>query len=436
MSNPARATTFALLGQITGGEVTVVDGDTRLRFGELGPDRFGREPLSATIHVHHPGLYRKVLTSGSVGLGESYADGWWDTDDLPTLLRVLDRNVRRIDPLRRIARRLTGPVTDPLRRLRRQDRRRDKNDIRAHYDLSNDFFERLLDDSMMYSSAIFPTADSTLFEGSIHKLDRLCQRIDLRPGDHVLEIGTGWGGFAVHAARNYGCRVTTTTISDRQFDHACERVRAAGLEDRITVLDRDYRDLEGTFDAIVSIEMIEAVDWREYDTFFATCATRLEPHGRMALQAITIPGQRFEQAKTRKDFIRQVIFPGGVLPSVEALLASSGRVSDLSLVELEEFGRHYAETLRRWRHNLDACRSELPALGLDERFGRLWDFYLAYCEAGFDERDITVVQLVLAGPGWSGRASSRPPTECLSTSSVRHRTCFARSDSNPQPSDP
>lgn len=398
----ARTTVFALLDRLAGGEVTVVESGTRHHFAALGPDRFRREPLSATIHVHHPAVYRRVLTSGSIGLGESYADGWWDTDDLPALLRVLERNVRRTDPLRRVARRWTGPMTDPLRRLRRQDRQRDKNDISAHYDLGNDFFERLLDDSMMYSSAIFPTSDSTLLEASIHKLDRLCQLIDLRPDEHVLEIGTGWGGFAMHAARTYGCRVTTTTISDRQFDYARERVRAAGLEDRIIVLDRDYRDLEGTFDAIVSIEMIEAVDWREYDTFFSTCAARLAPHGRMAMQAITIPAQRFEQAKTHKDFIRQVIFPGGVLPSVEALLASSARMSDLSLVALDEFGRHYAETLRRWRHNLDACRDELPALGLDERFGRLWDFYLAYCEAGFDERDITVVQLVLAGPGRGG----------------------------------
>jgi hypothetical protein len=256
----ARAAAFTLLDQITGGEVTVVESGARHRFGQLTPDRFGRAPLSATIHVHHPGVYRRVLTSGSVGLGESYADGWWDTDDLAALLRVLDRNVRRTDRARRTARRLTAPVTDPVRRLRRQDRRRDKDDIRSHYDLGNDFFERLLDESMMYSSAIFPTADATLLEGSIHKLDTLCERIDLRPEDHVLEIGTGW-----------------------------------------------------------------------------------------------------------------------------------------------EFGQHYAETLRRWRHNLRSCRSELVSLGLDERFGRLWDFYLAYCEAGFDERDITVVQLVLAGPGWTRR---------------------------------
>ena len=402
-----RAAAFALLDQIIGGEVTVVESGERYRFGRRVPDAFGREPLATTIHVHHPGLYRRVLTKASVGLGESYADGWWDTDDLPALLRLLDRNVRRADPYHRAVRRLTAPVTDPVRRLRRQDLRRDKHDIRAHYDLGNDFFERLLDESMMYSSAIFPTTDSTLIDGSIYKLDRLCQRIGLGPDDHVLEIGTGWGGFALHAAQNYGCRVTTTTISDRQFAYARDRVRVAGLEDRITVLDRDYRDLDGTFDAIVSIEMIEAVDWREYDTFFRSCPERLSPHGRIAMQAITIPGQRFNQAKTRKDFIRQVIFPGGCLPSIEALLASSAKVSDLSLIDLEEYGPHYAETLRRWRTNLHDTWGDLGSLGLDDRFGRLWDFYLAYCEAGFDDRDITVIQLVLAGPGWVGR---RPRT--------------------------
>lgn len=399
----ARAAVFALLGRVTGGEVTVVEAGEQHRFGKPAPDAFGRDPLAATIHVHDPGVYRAVLASGSVGLGESYADGWWDSDDVPSVLRVLERNVRRADAARRATRRLTAPVTDPVRRLRRQDRRRDKDDIRAHYDVGNDFFERLLDESMMYSSAIFPSVGSTLLEGSTHKLDRLCERIGLGPDDHVLEIGTGWGGFAVHAAQRYGCRVTTTTISDRQLEYACHRVRAAGLDDRITILDRDYRDLEGTFDAIVSIEMIEAVDWREYDTFFRSCRARLAPHGRMAMQAITIPGQRFDQAKGRKDFIRQVIFPGGCLPSVEALLASSTKVSDLALVELEDFGLHYGETVRRWRDNLQGCRGDFTSFGLDDRFGRLWDFYLSYCEAGFDERDISVVQLVLAGPGWPGR---------------------------------
>jgi cyclopropane-fatty-acyl-phospholipid synthase len=396
----ARAILFGVLERTIGGRVTIEVGRDRRVFGSSRPDRFGRTPLEATVRIHDPRTYGRVATNGSVGLGESYADGWWDVDDLPALLRILERNVRRADPVRQKLRRLTAPITDPVRRLRREDRRRDREDIQAHYDLGNDFFERLLDETMMYSSAIFPSATSTLAEGSVHKLDRICQRIRLGPDDHVLEIGTGWGGFAVHAAQHYGCRVTTTTISDRQFEYARERVAAAGLQDRVQVLDLDYRDLEGSYDAIVSIEMIEAVDWREYDTFFRACSRLLGPDGRMAMQAITIPGQRFEQAKARKDFIRQIIFPGGCLPSVEALLASSSRVSDLSLVELDDIGRHYAETLRRWGLHLHAYWNDLPRLGLDDRFGRLWDFYLAYCEAGFDERDISAVQIVLAQPGW------------------------------------
>lgn len=398
----ARAVLLAALERVTGGEVGLLERSGRLRwFGQpiAGPD--GRAPLRAVLRVHHPGAYEAVLLRGSVGLGTSYADGWWDTDDLPSFLRLLERNVRRADPARRSVRRLTAPVSDRVRRLRRSDPERDRDDIRAHYDLGNDFFERWLDETMMYSSAIFPTPEATLAEASVHKLDRLCSRLSLGPGDHVLEIGTGWGGFAVHAAERYGCRVTTTTISDEQFAYATERVRAAGLDDRVTVLDRDYRELRGQFDAVVSIEMIEAVDWREYETFFGACERLLRPGGRLGMQAIVIPHQRFDLAKARRDFIKAVIFPGGCLPSIEALLGSSGRVSDLSLVDLEDIGLHYGETLRRWRANLDRSRDDLSGLGLDERFGRLWDFYLAYCEAGFDERDISAVQLVLARPGWA-----------------------------------
>ena len=302
-------------------------------------------------------------------------------------------------------------MTDPVRRRRRQDPARDRADVRAHYDLGNEFFERLLDETMMYSSAVFPSPSSSLAEGSAHKLDRLCRRLGLGPDDHVLEIGTGWGGFAVHAAQRYGCRVTTTTISQQQYDYARSRVRAAGLDGRVTVLDRDYRDLDGRYDAVVSIEMIEAVDWREYGTFFAACRDRLTPAGRLGMQAIVIPAQRYDQARAGRDFIKNVIFPGGSLPSIEALLRASSAVGDFTVTDLEDIGPHYAETLRRWRASLEACRADLGDLGLDARFGRLWDFYLAYCEAGFDERDISAVQLVLTRPGcvsgWAGRRGRR-----------------------------
>lgn len=397
----ARTVVLGLLERLgDGGRVVIDEGGRRTPFGTLTPDRHGRPPLQATIFVHHPAAWPKVLTGGSSGLGETYLDGWWDTDDLPALLRLLSRAVRRTDPVRNRFDRITRPVADPVRRLRRPDKHRDRRNIRAHYDLGNDFFELFLDDTMMYSSAVFPRWDAPLAEASTHKLDLLCRRLALAPGDHVVEIGTGWGGFAVHAASTYGCRVTTTTISDRQFEFATERVRRAGLVERVTVLHDDYRDLAGTYDKLASIEMIEAVDWRDYDTFFATCRRLLTADGVAGLQAIVIEPQRFDRAKTTQDFIKDFIFPGGCLPSVDALVHSATRSTDLTLTGLDDYGTHYAETLRRWRAALEANRHRLHELGLGEAFARMWEFYFAYCEAAFDDRAISVVQLTMARPGW------------------------------------
>lgn len=396
----SRTVLLQALAHLGRGQVTFYEGGDPMVVGSRAPDRYGRAAPSATVQVHHPGSYRRVLFEGSVGCGESYADGWWDTDDLTAFLRLLSRSVRLADPVRLAANRALAPVRDPVARLRRQDRHRDREHIRVHYDLSNQFFERMLDETMMYSCAVFPTPTTSLAEASRTKLDRLCRAMRLSADDHLLEIGTGWGGFAVHAAREFGCRVTTTTISDRQFEYATKRVRDAGLDDRITVLDLDYRDVRGRFDGIVSIEMIEAVDWRDYDTFFRACDRLLAPTGRIAMQAIVTSSRRFEITKHKNDFIKQVIFPGGCLPSIEALLTSSGRVSDLTLVSLDDIGHHYPETLRRWRSNVEASRNDLPPMGLDDRFARLWNFYLSYCEAGFEERDISVAQLVLARPAW------------------------------------
>jgi cyclopropane-fatty-acyl-phospholipid synthase len=407
-----RAILTKALARLAGGRVTVIEQNRRTVFGDDVRARDEREPLEATVVVNHPGVFRRILTQGSVGLGESYADGWWDVDDLAAFVRILDRTVRPVDPVLRRAQRFTAPLAGPIRRMRREDADRDRADIHAHYDIGNDFFELLLDETMMYSSAIFPAPTSSLADASTYKLDELCTRIGLGPNDHVLEIGTGWGGFAVYAAENHGCRVVTTTISREQYEYASQRVLDAGLEDRVTVLERDYRDLRGTFDAIVSIEMIEAVDWREYNTFFRACERRLAPNGRIGIQAIVIPGQRFEQAKTRQDFIKHVIFPGGCLPSIEAMLTAVGAVTDLTLVDLEDIGPHYAETLRRWHANLHIASPQLADLGLDERFERLWSFYLSYCEAGFDERTISAVQLVLARPTWSP-APVTPPSRHL-----------------------
>ena len=396
----ARTVLWKLLGRAESGHIVIdEDGGNRYEFGTRRPDQYGRPAISVHARVHDGRTYRAVLSGGSAALGEAYLNGWWDVDDLTGFLRLLSREVHRYDPARNGLARTAGRAVDRARSLRRQDKHRDRANIRAHYDLGNDFFALMLDETAMYSSAYFATPEATLAEASTEKLDRLCRRLDLGPDDHVVEIGTGWGGFAVHAASRYGCRVTTTTISQAQFEFATARVAEAGLARLVDVRHDDYRDLDGVYDKLVSIEMIEAVDWREVDTFFAACQRLLKPDGTMGLQAIVIPGQRYERAKNTEDFIKAFIFPGGCLPSLESIARSTGRVTDFVVTDLDAFGAHYAETLRRWRANVDAHVDDLPALGLDDAFQRMWRFYLCYCEAAFDEREIDVVQCVLTRPG-------------------------------------
>jgi cyclopropane-fatty-acyl-phospholipid synthase len=372
--------------------LTVVDGNGRHTFGSGLPE--------ATMVVHDPSVYPDILFGGSVGFGRSYVDGRWDCDDITSLVRILSVGLRPVTTVQDRVGQWWGSATDWARRLRPPGPQADRDNIQAHYDLSNEFFELMLDETLMYSSAIFERPDMDLAEAQRAKLDRLCTKLDLGPGDHVLEIGTGWGGFAVHAASNYGCRVTTTTISDAQFRYAAKRVADEGLSDRVTVLDLDYRDLTGTYDKLISIEMIEAVDWRHHDTFFRTCAARLRPDGLMALQAITVDDRSYERAKNNKDFIREMIFPGGCLPSVEAITRALRRSTPLTVVDLEDIGRHYVETLLRWHGNVGRHRREMTDLGLDTRFQRLWDLYLCYCAGAFAERHISDVQMVMAMPDW------------------------------------
>jgi cyclopropane-fatty-acyl-phospholipid synthase len=296
------------------------------------------------------------------------------------------------------------PLIAPARALgrARNTSQRSRRQIAAHYDLGNDLFALFLDERMMYSSAVFPTAGATLEEAALHKLELVCRKLDLGPGDHLLEIGTGWGGLAIHAASHYGCRVTTTTISREQHDHALAAVRAAGLEDRVTVLLRDYRELEGSYDKLVSIEMIEAVGWKDFGTFFARCSDLLAPNGLMLLQAITIDDRAYHVEKGNRSFIATYIFPGGCLPSSEIIARCVARRTDLHAVGLQDITADYAETLRHWRRRFLARLDDVAALGYDERFQRLWNLYLAYCEAGFRERRIRDVQLLLAKPRWRG----------------------------------
>jgi cyclopropane-fatty-acyl-phospholipid synthase len=359
------------------------------------------------MHINDPVAWRTILTRGGAGLGETYAEGAWDSDDLFDLLRLLALNLDRLT-------RFTSPMVSlreaaarPARRLRPPSKADDRKNIQAHYDLGDDFFELFLDPTMAYSCGVYESDATTLVEASNAKFDRICRKLNLGPADHVVEIGGGWGGFALHAASRYGCHVTTTTISGRQFDHAMRAVAAAGLTERITVLNKDYRDLEGQFSHLVSIEMIEAVDWRLHDGLFAACARLLRPDGRAALQCIVIDDRVYERAKTRKDFIKQFIFPGGCLPSITAIANAATRASDLRLIDLEDIGRHYARTLADWRRRFEDRWSHARALGFDDDFLRMWRFYFAYCEAGFLERRASGVQVVLARSGWRGDSGLR-----------------------------
>ncbi len=389
----ARRIALTLLRRIHVGRLTIVEGECRTVIGEGAPQ--------ATIVVRSPRTWREVLRGG-LGLGESYADGLWDTPDLTAVIELAARNMGGIDELRR----RLSPVREPYQRgrqlLTRNTPQRAREGIHAHYDLGNDLFSAILDPTMTYSCAVFERRDQSLQEAQEAKLERMCRKLDIGEGDRVLEIGTGWGSFAVHAARTRGCHVTTTTISDEQHALAVKRVADAGLSDRVTVLHQDYRELEGTFDKLVSIEMIEAVGWKDFGTFFDVCARRLEANGAMALQAITVDDRLYDVEKASRTFIRKHIFPDGCLPSIEVIARAVARHSDLRMVALEDITAHYPETLRRWRENLDANAELLAQRGYDERFQRIWRLYLCWCEAGFDARRISDVQIVLGKPAWHG----------------------------------
>jgi cyclopropane-fatty-acyl-phospholipid synthase len=387
----ARNVAMALGRRLSWGTVVVKDGGGTIRLGDGDPQ--------VRVRIHHPGTYGALLRHGSVGLGRSYVDGWWDADDLTGLVQILVHNRGSAGAARDRVGQALSVVADPVRRLHRRPLAADRRDVRAHYDIGNELFSIMLDPTMSYSCALFERPGMSLEEASLAKLDRICRKLDLSPADHVLEIGTGWGGFALHAAAHYGCRVTTTTVSTEQYSHASELVARRGLSERVHVLQEDYRNLRGTYDKLVSIEMVEAVDWRRLGTYFRKCASLLRPNGLMGLQAITIADQSYDRAKHTQDFIKAFVFPGSCLPSVGSLVKAATR-TDLRIVDLEDIGRHYAETLRRWRDNIDGRQEEIGAIGFDRRFLRLWRLYLSYCEAAFLERHISDVQLVLAKSAW------------------------------------
>jgi cyclopropane-fatty-acyl-phospholipid synthase len=394
----ARWVALRVLSRARGGELVVIEGSRRLVFGQ----REARSPLSAVLRVRSARFYRHLLR-GSVGLGEAYVDGLWDCDDLVALTRIAARNVYTFDRLRRALAPALVPVQRWARWLARNTPGRARERISAHYDLGNELFSQFLDPTMMYSCAVFESPDSTLEEASRAKLERVCTKLKLQPSDHVLEIGTGWGGFALYAASRYGCRVTTTTISAEQHAYASERVRRAGLQDRVTVLAQDYRDRSqidrlGPYDKLVSIEMIEAVGWQYFPTFFKRCSELVKDDGAMLLQAIVIEDGAYEVEKAGKSFMNTHVFPGGCLPSMDVIARTVSRVTDFRQAQVEDITAHYALTLARWRERFLAASERLSALGYDTRFRRLWELYLSYCEGGFRERRIQDVQVLLAKP--------------------------------------
>ncbi len=380
-----------VLSQIRVGSLTVVEGQRRRLYGAGAP--------TATVEVHAPQAW-PMLLSGSRGLAESYACGHWDSPDLVALIRLAARNVHLLDRVRSTL----APVRAPWQHVRgmivRNTRARSRQDIAAHYDLGNELFQHMLDPTLSYSCAVFERPGMTLEQASVAKLERVCRRLQLGSSDRLLEIGSGWGGLAIYAARTRGCHVTTATISREQQQFALAQVQAAGVKDRVEVLLQDYRDLRGSYDKLVSIEMIEAVGWQHFGTFFSQCSRLLTGDGAMLLQAITIDDRGYDVQKATRSFINTHIFPGGCLPSTEVIARSVARRTDMQLTHLEDLTPHYVETLRHWRTNFTDHGDELMALGYDDRFQRLWRMYLAYCEAGFAERRICLVQALLTKPLW------------------------------------
>ena len=354
--------------------------------------------LHCRITVHDPAFYRYAGLAGTVGAGEAYMLGFWECDNLTNLVRFMVVNRDVMDAVEGGIARLAMPVLRMLHARRRNTRDGAKKNIQAHYDLGNDLFRLFLDESMMYSSAIYDEKHTTLADAQFNKLDTICRRLDLQPDDKVVEIGTGWGGFALHAAKHYGCHVTTTTISERQYDLAARRIAEAGLSDRITLLKKDYRDLSGRFDKLVSIEMIEAVGYDFLDTYMSKVSDLLKSSGSALIQAITIEDHRFKAAAKSVDFIKRYIFPGSFIPSVAAITDAMARVTDMRLFHLQDIGPSYARTLNSWRRrffkNIEAVRGQ----AYPESFIRMWEFYLCYCEGGFIERSISDVHLLFVKP--------------------------------------
>ena len=390
----AKRLVFKLFNQLRHGELVIQDGNTTHRFGggdvSIAP--------SATVVIHEQRAYSRILTGGTMGAAEAYIDGDWSTEQLTDVTRVFSANIPILEAMKHKQNWFIKAGVKLAHAARKNSVSGSRENIAAHYDLGNEFFSLFLDPSLMYSSAVYPKGGDNLAEASQHKLKLICEDLELKPTDHLVEIGTGWGGMAIYAAENYGCKVTTTTISKEQLDYARAEVERRGLQEKVTLLFEDYRNLSGQFDKLVSIEMIEAVGHEYFDTYFGCVSSLLKPNGKAVIQAITINEQRYEDYRKSVDFIKRYIFPGGCLPSLNIISGALTRTTDMQIIDLRDIAIDYAKTLKHWHEAFMAELDAVKSLGFDEKFIRMWRFYLSYCEGGFRERIIGTYQITMAKP--------------------------------------
>lgn len=388
----SRQLVFAFFNRIRHGQVKVVE---TVRNSEHKEFLFGNNnEFEATIFIHDTRFYSRLILGGSIGAGESYIEGWWDSPDVTKVIEFFSINLDLINDIEDKLNWLKKPLQPIINLLNTNTRKKAKKNIVAHYDLGNELYSRFLDPTMLYSSAIYPSEQSTLHEASLNKLKVICDSLQLKPGEHLLEIGTGWGALAIYAAKHYDCYVTTTTISEEQYRYVSDLVEASGLTSKITLLKSDYRDLTGKFDKLVSVEMIEAVGHRYFDEYFSICAERLNPGGRMLIQSILIEDDRYDSYKSSTDFIQKYIFPGGALPSKQVVYESVKNNTTLLPIDFQAFGHDYAKTLNAWRVSFNNNWQKIKPFGYDDKFKRLWNFYFHYCEGGFLQNKIDVAHFV------------------------------------------
>jgi len=389
----ARALVFNQLNKIKIGHIVIIEGNNKFSFGK-------KDKLNVTVTVHDPRFYGALAFGGSIGVSEAFMQKFWSASDLTKLIRIMAINQNTMDQLEGLFNIFIKPILKCLHYLNQNSVKGSEINISKHYDLGNEFFSLFLDSTMMYSSAVFKNPQDSLYKGSIHKLETICQSLELTSQDHIVEIGSGWGGFAIYAAQHYGCKVTTTTISKEQYKYVRQKIKDLKLSHKITVLLSDYRHLKGQYDKLVSIEMLEAVGYQYYETYFKVCANLLKPQGLAVIQTITIADQRYEKAKRSVDFIQRYIFPGSCIPSITALQNSMTQSSDLRIYSIHDIGIHYARTLALWREAFFKRLKDIKVLGFDDAFIRMWHFYFSYCEGGFQEKVISDIHLKLVKPGY------------------------------------